>query len=325
MNLITWTTFATALACAGSAEAQDYPSRSGTLICAPNGVCRPSQIPLPQTNHGPAARPKAGSPVPPVPSASSNPDGQREPKTGVNEGCTRFSPAVQKAAAAAIADLRANRDVKTISPREVNAALVHGTVSKFGMAQYNAPEIPPGFLAGGYRDPWPGASQLALSLIALDNDHTTLRACFPDFINLANEVKGRIEAQRHEVEEKQREQERLRQTPTYVLGNSYVAYINVKRCWKHRLGYASIYISDVEMEQANVAIKRIEQKMKDGLEGDWTTDSMWQEADRRSQANLRLDHNRGGYQRDVCQRELGRLLDEYKKQFPHDFATPKDF
>ena len=128
------------------------------------------------------------------------------------------------------------------------------------------------------------------------------------------------------AEEKKKEHERLQQTPTYVLGNSYVAYINVKRCWKHRLGYASIYISDVEMEQASVAIKRIEQKMTPGLEGGWTTDSMWQEADRRSQTNLKLDHSdRGGYQREVCQQELGRLLDEYKKYFPGDFATPKDF
>lgn len=320
------TSFCAMLACASSAYAQYYTSRSGTLICAPNGVCRPAPIrPLPQTNAAPPARSKAGSPAPP-PSALSNPDGPREPESGGNEGCTKFSPGVQKAAAAAIADLRARKDVKNITPREVNAALVHGTVSRFGKAQYNVPENPPGFLDGGYREPWPGASQLALSLIALDNDHTTLRACFPDFVKLANEVKGHIEARKQEAEKRQREQERLMQTPTYVLGNSYIAFINVKRCWKHRLGYASVYISDAEMEQANIAIKRIEQKMKDGLEGNWTTDSMWQEADRRSQTNLRLDYrDGGGYQRDVCQRELGRLLDEYKKQFPGDFATPKDF
>jgi hypothetical protein len=224
LHVASWATIAVALACASSVDAQ-YRSRSGTLICAPNGVCRPAPLaPSPEADAksksrvpAPLASPQtnAGGPahIPDAPSTSPAPDAAQEPEAQGLDGCTKFSPAVQKAGAAAIADLRARINVKTVNPREVNEAFVHGTVSRVGRVQYNAPEIPSGFISGGYKDPWPGATNLALSLLSLDKDHMTLRACFPDFVNLVKEVTGHIEARdaASRLAQEQQEAERKKQ------------------------------------------------------------------------------------------------------------------
>jgi hypothetical protein len=50
--------------------------------------------------------------------------------------------------------------------------------------------------------------------------------------------------------------------PINILGTAYASYVDVKRCQEARDGYATIYISNPEMDQARDAVLTIEQTMK---------------------------------------------------------------
>ena len=156
-----------------------------------------------------------------------------------------------------------------------------------------------------------GRDNAVLSQSILHENTETMRACFPDFIKLVEEVVEHIKAREEEKAEKQRQREEELRTPTAVLGNSYVQYIYVKKCWEQRAGYASVYISDPEMELARNAVRRIEQKMKPEVTGNWPTESMWQEADRRAQAMPFFSRNFTDQSKN-CKDVLGWLLATYQ-------------
>jgi hypothetical protein len=151
-----------------------------------------------------------------------------------------------------------------------------------------------------------------------------LISCFPDLHTALGAFKPRVEAAQKQAQVERANREAEAKKPVNVLGNSYVQYIYVKKCWEQRAGYASVYISDPEMELARNAVKRIEQKMKPEVTGNWTTESMWQEADRRAQAMPFFSRNFTDQSKN-CKDVLGGLLKTYKEHFPEEFKTRKDF
>jgi hypothetical protein len=63
--------------------------------------------------------------------------------------------------------------------------------------------------------------------------------------------------------------------PINILGTAYASYVDVKRCQEARDGYATIYISNPEMDQARDAVRQIEQTMRSKLDQNITTDDIW--------------------------------------------------
>jgi hypothetical protein len=82
----------------------------------------------------------------------------------------------------------------------------------------------------------------------------TWKACFPRLATLLRE-----ENLRREAENQRKELERIEASkPINRLRQAYFAYIVVKKCYDVRLGYQLVYINEVEMERARLAISAIE-------------------------------------------------------------------
>lgn len=119
--------------------------------------------------------------------------------------------------------------------------------------------------------------------------------------------------------------EEPKESPQYILGNAYIRYIHVRRCYQARLGYGAIYISDTELEAARKAVRQLEQKYRNDIGVDaktgapWTTDSMW------SRANEIANSDSWPENRELCQRALDDLLASYRKRVPERAIMPKDF
>lgn len=117
--------------------------------------------------------------------------------------------------------------------------------------------------------------------------------------------------------------EALERTPLYMLGNSYINYIRLKKCEAVRHGYATIFISDAEMERARVAVKRLEEKLGSQIGVDktgkqWTTEAMWEEANHISARDAVPT-------RESCQTQYRALLDRFRSIFPDAGQVSKDF
>jgi hypothetical protein len=150
-----------------------------------------------------------------------------------------------------------------------------------------------------------------------------LLSCFPDFAVLWRSIEQRVEAAQQQFNEQQQRQQRLEQTPIYLLGNSYLNYLRLKKCESWRMDYATIFISEAEMERARLAVKKIEEKIAPFLGTDekgntWTTETMWREANRMSANDRDPD-------RYSCQLQYRALVARYLSLFPEDDRIQKDF
>lgn len=113
------------------------------------------------------------------------------------------------------------------------------------------------------------------------------------------------------------------QTPLQMLGDSYIKYIFVKKCYESRQGYMVVHISEPEMIKARIAIKRLEETIKPKLpETGWTTESMWQKANEIDK-DKHIDSNMQW--RSGCRRALVNLMATYYKALPEDAIVEKDF
>ena len=124
--------------------------------------------------------------------------------------------------------------------------------------------------------------------------------------------------------EEQRRKQRLEQTTEYLLGNSYVNYIRLKKCYDVRAGYATVFVSDAELEQARLAVKQIEDKLAASDLGNdrsgkpWTIEKMWTEANQ-------IVSRDGTLSRHICQTQYKVLMQRYRTLFPDAGQVRKDF
>jgi hypothetical protein len=113
--------------------------------------------------------------------------------------------------------------------------------------------------------------------------------------------------------------------PINILGTAYTSYVDVKRCQEARDGYAAIYISNPEMDQARNAVLTIEQTMKSKLDQNTTTDDVWSRVATTEGRNFRPS---GDYQegtRMLCRERLALLLSILREHAPERDTIKKDF
>ena len=82
----------------------------------------------------------------------------------------------------------------------------------------------------------------------------TWKACFPGLATLLSE-----ETLRREAENRRTEAQRVEAAkPINRLRKAYFSYLVVKRCYDVRLGYQLVYVNEVELERARLAVSAIE-------------------------------------------------------------------
>ena len=97
---------------------------------------------------------------------------------------------------------------------------------------------------------------------------------------------------------------------------SYKQYAYIKYCNEIRQGYLIVFINDIELDRARTAVKAIEIDVLNEKD-DIDTDAIWERAD---------SEIRGQFvNRDQCQSELNRLLQQYAGIRPADTFMKKDF
>jgi hypothetical protein len=125
---------------------------------------------------------------------------------------------------------------------------------------------------------------------------------------------------------KQQEAPKLEEDPktaalrmaTNTLGPIYYRYIFLKKCHEIREGYATVFISEAELERARQATKRLEDNIKlPGLNLTW----LWEEANRRVNAALL----RSLPDRATCQVMLRELFQAHQRHHPDAGGVEKDF
>lgn len=146
-------------------------------------------------------------------------------------------------------------------------------------------------------------------------------SCFPDLQVAMGELKPRVEAAVQAAKQTQKDAK----LPINILGTAYAAYVDLKRCYDARQGYATIYLSTPEMQQARDAVRQIEQAVKPKLDPNTTTDYVWSRVE---QAEGRNFQPSGDYQegmRMLCRDRLALLLGILREQVPESGRIEKDF
>lgn len=107
--------------------------------------------------------------------------------------------------------------------------------------------------------------------------------------------------------------------PLNIIGNSYVYYIGVRKCYEARQGYQLVYVSEPELARARVAVKALEDKAMQ-LMSDIKKEEMWK------LANAHVVALNNPINRDKCQFLLKLLMDSYRYHFPAKAnGVEKDF
>lgn len=112
--------------------------------------------------------------------------------------------------------------------------------------------------------------------------------------------------------------------PINILGTAYASYVTVKRCHEARDGYAAIYISSPEMDQARNAAQTIEQVLRPKLNHNTTTDYVWSQVATPT-ANSYPNRDYSERARSLCQSRLEALLGILRDQVPETSVMKKDF
>lgn len=188
-------------------------------------------------------------------------------------------------------------------------------------------------------------------------DIPTAKMCFPQFAAAANKISAEWASLQEEREKKkaeevasaEREQQRIAarekeqqdqkareeaeaKTPRGILRHAYEDYVYLNLCQKERQGYAMVYISAPEMEDARRSVKLIEEKIVSENK-DIDKVALWDQA---SQIKIQLgDRYRnwasmfsgssGDTQRAACQYALHRLKVKLEEMNPSATKMKKDF
>ena len=190
------------------------------------------------------------------------------------------------------------------------------------------------FRQRGTMPPRPSTTEYQLynTLSALVGNPKAAMMCFPALRQAGDqwgkqllEAKAKAEAQ---AQQQAAERQAIENLPANFLGNSYIAYIVVKRCYDARAGYAAVYVSEPEMRQAKEAIKLIEDGMKPQLSTTDTVEQIWAKADQQSKRNVVFQMPTFGQDMTpayLCKQNLRYLVARADKLDPTRTATPKDF
>lgn len=95
---------------------------------------------------------------------------------------------------------------------------------------------------------------MAAMLKSTENNSREFIACFPQVWELAVSTKTFEQEFKHRQEEARIEAAK----PINKLKQAYFNYMVVKRCYEVRLGYQLVYINEIEMDRARVAVNAIE-------------------------------------------------------------------
>jgi hypothetical protein len=150
-------------------------------------------------------------------------------------------------------------------------------------------------------------------------DMATTVACFPNF-KLAIE-ENRLAREAHAAERANAERERQmaeseQRKPSNILLMAYSRYIYLRRCFEERTGYATVYLTDVEIDRARKAISGIEKVMLN-RDPNIDKDAEWRGANAFAGRAV-ADYG-------SCHIELANLLKTFKSEDPLDSALIKDF
>ena len=148
-----------------------------------------------------------------------------------------------------------------------------------------------------------------------------MAACFPSLAPLSQSQEELLEYKQLQAQQ----QAKLGYDPQNVLGNSYQAYSEVKRCYEARAGYTAVYITDLEMEQAKNAVGQIEDAMKSGLAPGMTTDKLWLRVLRWNFRPFDPSRDYRKEHRKLCRAPFDFLLSTLRERVPESRRIEKDF
>jgi hypothetical protein len=140
----------------------------------------------------------------------------------------------------------------------------------------------------------------------------TWETCFPGFAKVLAEYRQKIQDQEKAKAEAAAEARK----PVNRLLIAYGRYAFVKYCNEVRQGYLMVYVNDIELERARIAVRGIE---SDAIREDpsLNTDAVWK------LANAAI---KGEYvEQSICQLRLNELLQQAAAIHPENSIVPKDF
>lgn len=174
--------------------------------------------------------------------------------------------------------------------------------------------------------PTPGAPEQKIPVFGIiERDASELVSCFPGLLAMMQEYASRLKSAIDDITQKQAEMIRVAALPMTVLGTTYAAYIDVRRCYDARKGYAVGYVSDPEMEQARDAALQIERAVKPKIDKAVSTERVWS---RVARARSRAFQPTGDYSyitHALCREKLTKLLRILREQVPESSVIEKDF
>jgi hypothetical protein len=145
--------------------------------------------------------------------------------------------------------------------------------------------------------------------------------CFPEYqkaLDAASEEKVAEDRQRqHQLALERAKQDA--QQPSNALPIAYARYIFLKRCYEERIGYAMVYLNEIEFERARWAIKMIENLLVD-REPELDKDAAWKRAVDPDGPQIILRPNF-----DNCHREMLAIAKTWQGLDPDSTAPKKDF
>lgn len=161
---------------------------------------------------------------------------------------------------------------------------------------------------------------IRLSYAIKDMSFNDVVACFPAIsisLDLAETKRHKVDQEKADARLKDEEHRARAAKPEFRLGKSFAQYIVIKNCHSSRIGYATIYISDAELEVARNNIALIEAKTK-SLNPDIDTARIWAASSEIAKQQTHLD-------RTLCQDLKASLETRAANLAPESKAPIKDF
>jgi hypothetical protein len=152
-----------------------------------------------------------------------------------------------------------------------------------------------------------------------------LLSCFPDLLAAMQEFAPRMQTAVQAAQRQQEDQLAESKLPANILATAYAAYIDVKKCQDAREGYADVYITDPELEQAKAAVRKIEDAIKPKLGPGENPDKIWSQVTQTEGRHFDPAHDFQQGQRYMCQRRLALVLQILHEQVPDSATIKKDF
>jgi hypothetical protein len=138
------------------------------------------------------------------------------------------------------------------------------------------------------------------------------------------EFAPRVQAQLEAAKQRREEEVAQVKLPANVLASAYAAYIDVKKCQVAREGYADVYVSDPEMDQAKAAVRQIEGAVRPKLGSNSSTDVIWSQVMQTEGQSFEPNHDFQPGTRYLCQNKLASLQQTLREQVPESGKIKKD-